>query len=448
MRLGFRGLSLSFSIASFLTATADDATVTDTGINRADAVIAWIRTEGGFYNDKLEIRRRTSDHPDDDYSRSRYVTIATDDIEAGEILMDITLGAIIYSLEYEEESEERDIELNCGTVRNLAEEMRLGDGSKYARYVTYMMDAYPPGLLPSAWSEAGQSLLLEVLGWMEYDDDDDGGMESLPPYQGTEWITEDWIRICGGSDVDLERRAALLVVQAGRYGKLVPIIDTIRHRNGRRVNAESGAGLLPRNGGTVGGGAIGVRASRDIGAGEEILSSYNLCEECGRWSSRYGTPEILRDYGFVEGYPQRWFFPSHEVAFEVDAVYDDRGEETGRVELTRWIESEPSDHGIQFLEDELQRLLGIGETILASRAHYSAVLEHEWNVIADYHNAMVLAMSLAIEQANEGHFTCLEEEGSCPNFSDRYVDLDEDTEGIEEEEYHSHTPPFDQVRLA
>ena len=41
---------------------------------------------------------------------------------------------------------------------------------------------------------------------------------------------------------------------------------------------------------------------RDIKAGEQIYNSYNLCESCGGRTKSYGTPEILRDYGFVEQY--------------------------------------------------------------------------------------------------------------------------------------------------
>ena len=31
-----------------------------------------------------------------------------------------------------------------------------------------------------------------------------------------------------------------------------------------------------------------------------------MCEDCENREETYGTPETLRDYGFVEQYPQRW----------------------------------------------------------------------------------------------------------------------------------------------
>lgn len=49
---------------------------------------------------------------------------------------------------------------------------------------------------------------------------------------------------------------------------------------------------------------VQVFTNRDIIKGEQICySSYNMCEDCGGRKYSYGTPDILRDYGFVEQFP-------------------------------------------------------------------------------------------------------------------------------------------------
>ena len=75
---------------------------------------------------------------------------------------------------------------------------------------------------------------------------------------------------------------------------------------------------------------MAVKASEDIRAGEEIYTSYNMCRHCGGDEGEsYGTPEIMRDCGFVEEYPQRCIFEGKSsVGFDIDEVlWDDGGEE-------------------------------------------------------------------------------------------------------------------------
>ena len=67
---------------------------------------------------------------------------------------------------------------------------------------------------------------------------------------------------------------------------------------------------------------LGIRVS------EEIYASYDMCRHCGDKKESYGTPEIMRDYGFVEEYPQRWVFEGKlTVGFGIDEVLWDVGED-------------------------------------------------------------------------------------------------------------------------
>ena len=372
--------------------------------NHAAAIISWIRSEGGFYNDKLETRRIDRNDP-----QSSYGIFATDYLEANELLFVIPTTVLFQSGEVDEAP----AALNCDTVHSLVKEMRLGDKSKYAPYINFLLDTQP-ARSPSVWSDAGKNLFLQVLG------EDQDGDQSLPPYEPIDWITADWHQGCEGSDDPLEEHAAILVVQLSWDELLIPLFDMVRHRNGKWQNCENDNSI--RNGEN-----IKVRASRAIEAGEEIYTSQNLCKECGARLTNYGTAEILRDYGILENYPQRWIFQGQEVAFEIDEIYDNAGEGTGRVMWTKWIENKPSSSGVNWLEEEFQRLKHIGETIM-SHDQWKTIPEKEWNLIVEYHKAMMLGMSLAIEEAGEDEFKCLEG-GTCQLSLTRYVNLHDKTEG-------------------
>ena len=190
--------------------------------------------------------------------------------------------------------------LNCATARTLADEMRLAEQSKFAPYVLYLKDTQPPGVLPSVWSDAGQELLSEVaLG---------GPSEHLPPVQLLDWMQDDWYGVCQGDPAD--EHAATLVVQRSWDENLIPVYDMINHRNGKWLNTDSDP--------IREGDRVTVRAIRNIAADEQLYISYNFCRDCQGRYERYGTPEILRDYGFVEEYPRRFVLPSLGVGFDLD----------------------------------------------------------------------------------------------------------------------------------
>ena len=341
----------------------------------AAALIAWLEAEEGYFNPNLEMRRVDPADPN-----SRFGMFAKGDIQAKGLMLRIPDNMILHSGEEEPHLSA----MNCETVRNLIKDLRLKDESEYAPYIKYLLDTQPPGQLPTAWSEAGKALLAKVLGNEEEDE------YMLPPAYPFDWM-DDWYNDCEGSDDPLEEYAALLVVQRSWDDILIPVYDTMSHRNGQWLNTESnhvheGEDIL-------------VRAKRDIKAGEEIYTTYNHCEDCGGRLTTYGTPEILRDYGFVEQFPQSWIFDNIGVAFRVDEELDEAGEATGEYRLIEWIESEPDDDGMETLRALLEQLVGTKENVLASRD--PEVPENEWNTISDYVNAMELALKIAIDAYDE-----------------------------------------------
>ena len=399
-----------------------------------DALISWVRSKGGFYNSKLEIRRV---EPND--SQSRFGMFATGTIAEEELLLKVPPDILIASRPEEKKSGE----LDCNIVRSLAREMRLGNESQYAPYANYLSEIKIFEQLPSAWSAAGQSLLLVVLGVNEE------GEHVLPPTDPIGWITDEWHKRCDGSDDPFEELAAALVVQRNWDDVLIPVADIIRHRHGKWLNTES-TNVHEETG-------VQIYASRVIEVGEEIYTSHYICDEnvdCGIWEASYGTAELFRDHGFVEEYPQKWIFQRQEIAFEIhrtpnDYVYDDDSE-TDKFDIM-WIGDEPSEEDNEFLKEQLERLLELGETILASPETERTIPKNEWNLVLNYHEAMLTALSISTK-AIEEYDGCLEE-GEC-DLPTRYVSLYDTVEGLSEEDYAGKTcdlenlfPWNDEVRL-
>ena len=126
----------------------------------------------------------------------------------------------------------------------------------------------------------------------------------------------------------------------------------------------------------------------------------------------YGSPEILRDYGFVEEYPHTWIFDDADVAFRVDEVYDAEGNGTGEYEVTEWIEWIPLDEDIKEIQViYLKQIRDTKNKLFLERD--PEVPEHEWLTAKNYLDAMEFDIKIAIrdfdeleddEKMNDGQF--------------------------------------------
>lgn len=242
----------------------------------SEALITWMRAMNGFFNPKLEMRLSNPNDPD-----SKFGMYAKDNIKVDEVIIRVPTNMILNGVEKDAKGPEGEY-LECPTIRNLIKELNLRDESIYAPYVNYLRETQPPGVLPSAWSKAGQELLHRVIS-------DKRGVQVLPPDYPASWI-EDYHEDCGGTDDPLEEYAALLVIQRSWDDLLVPVYDMMRHRNGQWLNTESTRMHEEQS--------VEVWASRDIKAGEQIYTTYNLCADCEARYETYGTPEILRDVSY------------------------------------------------------------------------------------------------------------------------------------------------------
>jgi len=165
---------------------------------------------------------------------------------------------------------------------------------------------------------------------------------------------------------------------------------------------------------------ITVKAKRDIKEGEEINTSYNLCEDCGNRQETYGSPEILRDYGFVEQYPQRWIFPD-SIGFEIEEKVEGSGDLT-----LNWLEEVPNIQDVVLLKDVSDSMKIFGDTKLKNPGEQ--IPDTEMSRIREYHTALTLATNMALTTAYSDDDACYDqnEEQQCVIPQTRYMDLSKD----------------------
>jgi hypothetical protein len=211
----------------------------------------------------------------------------------------------------------------------------------------------------------------------------------FPGSEMVDWIDLNFQRTGCISDDPFEVHMVEMVVQRSFDAALIPLWDMVNHDNGL-INTE--------NDSIYSEGGIKVRASEPIEAGEEIFASYDLCLVCLDMDDEWGTPEILKDFGFVENYPHRWIFDNNgsTIWFEIYSthnglrvVWDTLEEDSFGI---------PGSEDILFLQSELERLRRVGKDFLEEKG---SIPQYEWNVIIAYHEAAIVGVSMAIEAAGE-----------------------------------------------
>ncbi|CAJ1959647.1 unnamed protein product [Cylindrotheca closterium] len=374
-------LSALFWAVSFCPQSIHAATImdTDSNLEMAVSVLDWIHNaEGGYFNPKQALQKTENS------TQSPVGVFAVEDIEEGEVLMTVPWELIIKSHDKNEEGQ-----MCCGTVAAVLKEMKLGEKSKYHPYPAYLK-SQPDNDLPSNWSEKAKDLLYEIVGVPQGNDPRTSDFDSIPPEEPIEWLELDFNQKCHGSRRDnMARHAALLVVQRSDDYIMVPGYDFYNHRNGKYHNTEI---RWEHESPHV------TKASRAIQKGEQIFNSYNFCAECEGRRSHYGAAEILRDYGFVEEYPQRWYYNNLGGTIQFDI---DEDEETGEVKIVDWpTRFIPKDEYLRYARVWVRRQLRRQRRIQNLNFHrtkWPKIPEREWQIIWDFHKGNTLALELARE---------------------------------------------------
>lgn len=413
-----------------------DGTVSES-LRLVQPQIEWIREEGGFVNSKVQVQGKTQ-NTDGAVGGNNLGWFAVQPIPMGELILSIPPDCVIVPALNDRQVANG---MFCNTIRSLIREFERGDKSFYAPYVNFLK-SLPPGRLPSAWSDHGKELLVTLIG------------DLLPPDDPVGWLDNEWTHDCRGSSIPLDHHAAMLVVQREWDGILIPLLDMINHRRGYWENARHNA--LDFDGQEH----IVVTAARNIGAGEEIYTNYHS-----------NTPEILRDTGMVESYPQSWVFRGNKVSFGLDRTTPRADEEEKEGDLNDvtlvWRKEPLTDIGvIEEFQEERLRLRQFAATYLkaanSSSARPSTIPESEWNVIVAFHRAAVMAVERVLQEVRPLHqdncaVSSVMEEDDCRPTPGRYsrhtltVEFDDgfhktDTCDQEKQLDHSHYTTLEKIQ--
>jgi spermidine synthase len=390
---------LLLSVVAFSRAT--DTTTTDTTAEDEDfdlprivklgnGVLQWVLEQGGWFHPSLHFAA-----PD-----GYMVMFSKEAIPKDETLWIVPRVCTLDSQGYEPIDSGSDIHVYmCETARVLWRELQNGHGSvSHGPYMEYLLETQPPGVLPSAWSKAGQDLLEKMLSSQDNE-------QVLPP---EDVFKHKYARECdvkvdepdGDARVWGQEHAWTLLKQRSWDHVMIPVYDMLSHRNGNWTNTKLAEGTSTHDEDND----IIVQASRDISAGEEIYTTYNFCEDCGNRAYFYGTSHIFRDYGFIEQYPRRWVFG--KIVFDLDYKDGDPNE----LQVS-WVFDPSSDDDNEFFEEQLDRLQEFATEHLETQPNDFP--DWEWSNINIYHQALINAMSHALTA------TCSLEGGSC-SISHRY----------------------------
>jgi Spermine/spermidine synthase domain/SET domain len=217
----------------------------------------------------------------------------------------------------------------------LLKEADLEDLSPYAPYVDFLKNQNTSNL-PYNWSPGGQALLADVLGhFSQYKE------LAIPP-RSPFGIMNDYKSRCKWTDDDddddddediyvgsLETLFAIQVMQRSYREHMIPLYDFYNHANGPLANVKVKF-ITDKETGNMQ--MIQIYARRDIVKGEQLRRSYYENETMGdRASKFYGTLDMLRDYGFVEDYPQRWAFVYNDFRRGFDVTYKNETVEAAKL---------------------------------------------------------------------------------------------------------------------
>ena len=209
------------SIATVAAATASETIIANNDTQAQDVLITdminWLRANGAFINDKLEIRRINPDDP-----TSPRGLFALESLEEGETVCNIPWSLMITPGEDTVERREDKIERpesklwDCGTIDAVIEEIGKSedDMTPYGKYLLSQSRGYTLGF----WSEEGRNLFWEMTD-----------EEKLPPI----WIEdplEEWEEYCDGDVKNDDHVFAVMLVKArADYQYLTPFYGEFEH---------------------------------------------------------------------------------------------------------------------------------------------------------------------------------------------------------------------------
>lgn len=323
-----------------------------TAENSNDELLQWVRAQGGYFHPHLELRS--------DEENGLFGVFAAEDIPENELLASIPWDCILYSDDSDDRYE------NCEVVKLLDKELHKQAPSLHIQSLKTAAREHA-SLLPTNWSKEGKELLLQVTG--------NGVLPPDDPFMNDfEWKHE-----CD----QVSKDATLLVMTHGEDFGMVPLTDKFNNRGGNWTGAYF-SNQDEENG-------LEIRAYRSLEKGEQVYTNYKDYDQVG-------TPELLKDYGFVEMYPQRYIFHQQRVAFDVKEREDGTLYMRWRSKILGTNYNSPDDETLAFFRNQMVRLNDVNLELqrIASEKD-RAVPENELQVVKQLCTDFMTAMALAID---------------------------------------------------
>ena len=336
----------------------------------------WIQSEGGFVDPRQEIRSIFPDMP-----QSPKGVFAKERIEKGDLLLSVPWKLLIRADMNEEENEdpnEISDDWYCGLVQSLAGEMTKGDDSAHAPYIRYL-NGQTRGQILADYSEEAQKFFQDtvnpVMPWFLLD--------IVPSDESLE-------DACGIENDPIAVHASVLVEQRSEDDLMVPYYDMYNHRNGKWLNTWINQ---------VRGERFDVIARKTIEAGQEIYNSYNQCNKCSGKAQRFemGTIHIFEAYGFVESFPQRWFFGT-DLKFDLDEQVGGTTDDQLKVSWSN-MEDLPVEEDADYLEEMIDHIKSLKQSY--GIEDFSYMTKSEWDSISYFQDALLVALENAYLSASD-----------------------------------------------
>ncbi|CAJ1931003.1 unnamed protein product [Cylindrotheca closterium] len=392
--------------------------------NTVYSMIQWVINHGGYVSPKIELRAFSveidgfdspSSDDDDDDNDEKYsfgVFIKSDErVKEGERLLDLPDDVMIYS------------DVKAVTVLDnmclLADEVLLernlnAEGkSEYGPYLDFF-EKFVVGQinLPATWSQTGRYILGNITQATYF--------TTFRHYYGCFLQGESGEEIQrilnesgleGFGDPDFWDENLEIALSRGRHDDLlVPLYDMIQHSNDpRKMN------IVRKKSGSPNDHSFSVFASRDMGPSEELRYSYGLgSPQENHWLGfvdyGLGTMEMFRTHGFVEPYPQRWFFPEHALDFMIHQDGpDDDGTEAYQPKLrVQWLsDTIPDDDALYTLRVNYDGLFDIRNQMIdaynSPKTNHNLLAHltpHEISISFEFLLSYIAALDTALKAAD------------------------------------------------
>ncbi|CAJ1948591.1 unnamed protein product [Cylindrotheca closterium] len=368
--------------------------VDDEILQQINVMMEWLIDEDGSMDPRIEIRRSNSKDPN-----SRIGIFVKEAIQTDELLIEIPgeikiqLDDIIPKKESDDDGSNDDDSSSdedkekaskdyqdhiCKLAWALRDEYDDEEDSEFYPYITYLQ-LQPFPRVPAMFSTAAQHLLLQTqreIAVRTLDGFEESNDIVMWPWRLYE---EDCIQDDDDEGNSLNPYFITMAVQMGLEHAFVPFYDLVAHHSDNaKINIFTKPSIFSDE-------DFGIYASRDLEPGEELFRSYRECHDCPTGRADYlGTPEILRDYGIVEPYPQTFHFDD-----DIVVIVDEMGE--GKYAARCLNDKCPSK---PMVEARIKDLTGVIAYMMQTS---EPIMENsEYDTINEYHKALVVAMTTVL----------------------------------------------------